>query len=271
VAGPDLPDWPDPVNPDLKVGTVMGAISQTPNVLNRDDTGQDATFTFEMYAAPADGEIVRVYWGDVLANTYEVKGTEAEGDPIPVTIPWNVIEQVKNNPALPVHYRIGTAGSPNEQRSDITHVSVDAVVLTPEAPEYLHLVEAPGGVLALSCNSLRGEKHAVQVQVPDLSEWVAANGKVTLTWTPYDEKGEGELTDAIKTQEITLTPETVKGFIWEVEPYETHILPTYVSPTNRSGWATTTYAFTFEGHEVISKAAEAPVQMWGAGGSCPLD
>lgn len=268
VAGPDLPDWPDLVNGDLKLGEAMGATSQTLNVLDRRDTLQDATFSFPMYAGPAAGEVVRVYWGDVLAGTYDVQGTEVEGDPIPVTIPWAVIEQVGNNAALNVHYRIGTANSPNEQRSGMTVVSVDAVVLIPEAPVFLHL-KGPNGDI-LTCGSLVKPDNSVEVEVPDLSRWLAAGDTVTLKWTPYDDKGGAELTDAILEQPIVLEPGQVKGFVWQVKPYERHILPTYESQTNQSGWATATYSFPFEGHTATSAPAEAEVHMYNAGGSCQL-
>ncbi|RRU23520.1 hypothetical protein [Stenotrophomonas sp. 278] len=271
VAGPDLPDFPDPVNGNLKLGEALGNTSQTPNVIDITDAGQPATFTIPMYANPVAGEEIRVYWGEVLAGTYPVDGTEAVDDPIVVSIPWDIIVEVGNNPTLDVHYRIGTAASPNEQHSQMTVVSVDAVQLVPEAPVYVGTTTAPGGADALTCSSLQGAEHAVHVEVPDLSKWLGEGDIVTLTWTPYDAEGGAELTAAIKVEDITLTAAQLAGFTWAVEPYATHILPTYESPTNRSGWASTVYAFEFEGRTATSLPAEAEVHMYYAGGSCPLD
>ena len=271
VAGPDLPDFPDPVNGNLKLGEALGGTSNTPNSLDLTDADQPATFTIPMYAGAVAGEEIRVYWGEVLAGTYAVTGAEAEDDPIVVTILWDTIVEVGNNPSLDVHYRIGTATSPNEQRSGMTVVSVDAVLLIPEAPVYVGLGPGPTGGDALSCDSLRGPDHAVHVDVPDLSQWLSEGDTVTLTWTPYDEKGGAELTAAMKIEPITLSAEQLKGFTWEVKPYDVHILPTYETPANRSGWASTVYAFEFEGRTATSKPAEAEVHMYDAAGSCPLD
>ncbi len=270
VAGPELPDWPDPVNPALGQPEVMGKISQELNVLTRDDNGQDATFTFDMYTPAVAGEEVRIYWGTELAVTYEVTGEETAGDPIPVDIPWEVIQRVNNNPALPVHFRVGHPGSPNEQRSETTLVAVDAVVLVPPAVQVPDAVDSPLGPM-VACRHLDGPLHAIRVQVPDLSDFLEVGDTVTLNWTPHrGNLEEDELTHAIFEEDIELDEETLRGFIWRVEPYENYILPTYEFPDYPTGYAYIKYTLQHGGHELTSETFRLVVAMFHGGDSCKL-
>lgn len=261
VIGPELPEWPDPTNPDLPVATVYGSDRSKPNQLTRDDQGKPAIVEFALYAPVAAGEQVEFYWNGkrVADASYTVQPGDAPGKTVVASIPWAVIAAAGNQPALPVHYRIHAPGSPNEQRSPTTLVDVKAIVITPPAPAFLKL--SPSGFL--NCQSLDGSDHAVLVQVPDLSTLLAAGDKVTLTWTPLPGlTGETELERAIKVETITLDATTVKGFVWRVQPYQDYILPTHdfdgASPIGR---ARAIYAFDHQSGSAVSETAEALIGM----------
>jgi hypothetical protein len=270
VVGPELPEWPDPVNPALPVATVFGGDRATPNQLTRQDNGAPATLEFNLYAPVAAGEEVDVYWGDTRVEEarYTVQAGDAPGKLVVVTIPWSYIEQAGNNAALPVHYRIHAPGSPNEQHSPTTAVSVDAVVIIPPAPAF----EKLSGNGMLNCTSLDGADRAVLVKVPDLSAYLGAGDTVTLTWTPLaGMTGEEVLDAAIKEEAIVLDAATVRGFVWRVQPYARHILPTYdPDGAGPAGRARINYAFTYKDEPVTSATAEAIVAMFDAAGACPL-
>jgi hypothetical protein len=272
VIGPVLPEWPDPVNPGLSVATVYGSGEDAPpNELLRDvDTGKPATLTFQLYTPLAAGEQVDFYWGGVrvVEARYIVQDEDAPGQDVTAQIPWSYIEQMGNDPSVPVHYRISAPDSPNEQHSPMTSVNVTAVVITPPAPQFLKL--SANGLL--NCSSLDGEDHAVLVQVPDLSAYLVAGDEVTVTWTPLaGMSGEDLLDEAIKEESISLDADTVTGFVWRVQPYETHILPTYdPEGAGNAGRARIKYSFTYKGELATSVTEERIVAMFTAGSSCPL-
>lgn len=272
VIGPELPDWPDPVNPALLAPLVHGTDPDKHNQLVReDDTGKPATLKFQLYTPLTAGEQVDFYWGgvQVLEARYIVTDVDEPGEERAVQIPWSYIEQMGNDPNVPVHYRISAPDSPNEQHSRTTLVDVKAVILVPPAPTFLKLSET--GVL--NCASLDGEDHAVLVQLPDLSAYLAAGDQVTLTWTPLAGiEGEEILGDAVKSEPITLDADTVTGLVWRVQPYEDHILPTYdPQGAGVAGRARIKYVFDYKGDPAISATEQKIVAMFIAGSeSCPL-
>ncbi|MCG7508984.1 hypothetical protein [Mesorhizobium retamae] len=274
VIGPDLPDWPDPTNPNLPIATVYGEISNTENILTEDDNGKDAKFSFRLYDPCNEGELIDIYWDNTVVPEaqYTVKQGDQPGNPVDAVIPWRYIEAGGNNHELPVHYRIGAPGSPNQQRSQVTIVDVGANVITPEKPVFLKLFEDR----ILTCSSLDfdGTNHAVLVQVPDLSKYLADGDTVTLNWTPLGStSGENILEDAIKEETVTLGPDhPATGFIWRVEPYDDHILPTFdPDGLGRVGRARIKYSFFYDNATRTSEQEEKLVGMYNAVGSCPLD
>jgi len=270
------PDWPDPINPALNLLQTRGKVTQTLDHLGREDAGLDAEQTFLAWTPINPGEIVEFYWNNTPVPEARRIVDEAlqPGDPIDVEIPWSYIEGAGNHPQIPVHYRIGKDGSNNWQHSPTAHVNVEAIVLTPDAPQFLGL-----SVIGwLSCVSLYEDEPnpldpSVRVQVPDLSQYLNDGDQLTLTWTPWNRLAGGEvIEDAIKTEVITLGGATpVTGFVWRVRPYEQHILPTY-NPEggSRDGRAQVVYSFELEGETVTSLPVEAVVSMHSAGGSCPI-
>jgi hypothetical protein len=270
VIGPELPEWPDPVNPQLVPPTVFGAASNIANELNAADFDQPARMEFELYDPCLPGEIVQAYWNGVLITEeqYVVVEGDMPGDVHNIAIPWRYIEAAGNQPNLPVHYRISVPGSPNEQHSKDTLVTAKAVVHTPPAPSFLRV--SSGGWL--NCDSLDPDDHWIDVQVPDVSKYAAAGDKITLTWKPFWHRVDQVLLeDAILVEEVELDAAMVTGFVWHITPYATHILPIYdADDSNHDGVGRVHYTLQFEGETITSLEVQAWVGMWDSAGSCDV-
>ncbi|WP_125358990.1 hypothetical protein [Stenotrophomonas sp. 278] len=275
VPGPGLPDWPDPVNPQLSAPRVFGAISNQLNVLTREDEEQDATLQLDLYAPLQAGEIIDIYWdGTPVSEASHIVGVDdLPGSQLTVFVPWSYIADAGNHPELPVYYRIRVPGSPNHQQSPTTYVNADAYTLRPPAPAFQKTVQSQYGE-ALVCSSLDGADHAVLLQIPDLSAWLADGDVVTVTWTPVARPaGEEILTEAIKEEPITLGEPgfPVTGFVWRVQPYIDHILPIHdVDPEgeDKRGRARGHYSFLLAGELIRSHRHECVVGMYTADGPC---
>lgn len=273
LPGPVYPELPDPENPALALAVVRGATSGVDNELRPEDNNQDADLEFVMYAPVTADEIIDFYWGATLVETarYKVAGTEQPGDLIEVKIPWAIIEAGQNNDDLKVHYRIGHPDSPNEQRSGMTSVKVNAIIITPEAPTFPDAILI-GDKLMLNCGALVDNKDYLRVEVPDLSAYLEAGDPITLTWTPYRGMNKEELIpEAVQEDIHTLLAEEVSGFIWKVGPYAEKILPTYdPGGEGNTGTAEIQYAFTFDGNPVTSRITTFWVGMYYGNNSCPI-
>ncbi|QPC85588.1 hypothetical protein GA830_01660 [Mesorhizobium sp. NBSH29] len=279
LIGPELPDWPDPTNPNLVAPKVFGEVSATENVLTVADNGLAAKLTLPLYAPLNEGEIIDFYWSTLRLSgaQYVVKATDLPGDEIEVSVPWSAIELEGNNPALPVHYQISHRDSPNHQRSPISEVDVSANIVVPEAPAFPDTVPI-GEWDVLNCTSLDYDpsepsiEHAVRVQVPDLSDYLSEGDELTLTWTPLDHWENGNLVpEAIKEEKVIIGGDTpITGFIWRVE-YDAYILPLYHTGQTGNGWATIKYSFVRDGTTITSAVSEAFVAMYNAATSCPIE
>lgn len=277
--GPDPdPEWPNPVNPNLGKVTVKGAESDTDNALTPDDENKPATLTFLLHSAFMKGDKVTFYWGGthISEADYEVQ----EGDPgkqVTAMVPWDYIEARKNG-VVPVHYKITRDGIPNASVSPSTDVTVTAIVLRPDAPEFLGgNIDDPVGWL--TCNSLydpddqTGAEAAIRVQVPDLEAYgLAAGAKVTMHWTAvHGYAGETPIPDIDKNETITLTEGNVNGFVWRVEPYSTHIEPIPNFSNNpKDGRARVWYTFELDGTTYTSGTDQRIISMHQLGAACPL-
>jgi hypothetical protein len=272
VIGPELPEWPDPENPTLAPAAVYGATSNVLNQLTREDTGLDARCDLTLYAPVNAGEVLKVYWNDAPAPVaeYIVQADDRADDVVSCKIGWEHIELAGNALEVPVYYTIGRPNSPNAQRSPLTKVNVDAVVIIPEAPSFLGQSENGW----LNCHSLDGDDHAVRVQVPDISRYLGAGDQVTLTWTPLTGLvGEDVLEAAIKVEPIILDAlHPATGFVWRIQPYATHVGPTY-DPDGPGGAAARGrihYTLTYKGETLTSETTESKVGMFDGTGGCDV-
>ncbi|MNM44892.1 hypothetical protein D3C81_558000 [compost metagenome] len=124
IAGQDHASAPALLNNDLARLEVRGEVSDLPNTLTAQDDGRDARVLLTLFEDPQLGEWLEVFWGSVAepATRYQVQPDDAAGKPLTLTVPWEIIEQEKNNSALPVFYR--TDNSVNQQLSSVTSVQV---------------------------------------------------------------------------------------------------------------------------------------------------
>lgn len=279
VIGPENPDpdWPDPVNELLLPAQVFGKSSQTLDTLRPEDSGQSAEVEITLYDPLVVGEIIEVYWGAVLVPqaTHTVQAEDQPGDVIPLEVPWTYIEQAGNQDQLPVHYRISAPDSTNEQHSPYNLVHVRAIVITPIAPTFLGKNSSD----YLTCESLCDPDDpsdldpAFRVQLPDLSQYLAEGDELILSWKLIAKpQGEEELEDAALVEPITIGPGTpATGFVWRVQPYETHIRPAYNPGAGyRECRGRVTYAFMWQGERVTSEQLEGKVGVYSAGGECDI-
>ncbi|MBF8777300.1 hypothetical protein [Pseudomonas fulva] len=238
VVGPERPNpdltWPNPLNPNLVAPTVRGKNSATDNVIDRSDANENATLTLPLYDNAKDEHVVDVYWHGRFAATHTVD-TALDAGGITVPIPWDIIFVAGNNPLLPVHYTLRESKEAlNEQVSATQSVNVDAVTVILPPPQFLRAVGN-----WLNCDSLRDtagvptNNMVLKVDIPDMSAFLKAGDDIELQWAPLigssDADGDDPVPDAQKTQCVTLDEFTVKGFVWEIEPYADHLLPTYTA------------------------------------------
>jgi hypothetical protein len=257
--GPTNPDEPNPVNPDLDPVIVRGD-SGTDNHLLPADAGKPATATLTLYDPPTEDDLITLYWNGVaVADTYTVLDTDKAGDDIELDVLWSEIE-AGGGPAAQVYYTLSHPDFVNDQRSPVTDVTVDAIPLVIEAPEYVDLSDVGGGNLILNCQSLRliGGVIGYRVHIP-ASDYLVDGQTVIIKWQL--EESDGTLvTSAEKTQTLPITADAkTKGIDWFVAPYATHILPAYTGTADKWAYAKTTYTLTIKGQPVPSETSSAIV------------
>lgn len=134
VAGQDHPDAPALLNTRLAKVEIYGAVSKQLNKLLPDDYELPAEGRLALHDNPEPGEKVLLYWGTISAPVakYEVQPGDTAGTVILFSIPWEFIDQDKENPALPVRYF--TDNGVNRQLAPTTPVNV-AIIIIRNLPE----------------------------------------------------------------------------------------------------------------------------------------
>jgi len=278
IVGPDLPNWPDPVNPGLPVPAIMGPVSGNTNELDISDNNQDAKFSVRVYDNASTGDAMDVYWGDqdVAAVTYTLDTGDTSGKLIELDVPWKAIEAAGNDYAVKVSYGIYNPGTPeNVQFCEAIDVKVSAITIpVPAMPIYPTQSEFLGQPV-INCSSLRrftdGES-GVPVLIPSLKNTVyklQAGSEITLTWQPYY-KGI-IISDATIIDKISLDDAMIKnGFIWEIKPFSRVADPIY-NLGDRIFELKTSYSFTVDGNRIESDFATADLTMrTGDNAPCPV-
>lgn len=277
VIGPINPaPWPDPVNTALLAPSVLGrAAGSVANTITDVDKGAPVDLSFIFYDPLVPGEIIKFYWGgvEVVEAMYTVTGTDVAGEAKAVEIPWSYV-QGGNNGEVQVSYRISFGSDSNQQYSVSQLVSVSFTV-TPDAPTFLG-ISSTGW---LNCNSLYVDptnptalEPAVRVQVPDLSAYLSAGDSVTLHWDPhFGRSGDAPIAGAELDQVIELNSLfPVTGFVWYVQPYDTHIAPTY-NGTSAGARVRISYSYLSAGGAIVkSEVEEILIGMFTAGSACEI-
>ncbi len=220
------------------------------------------------------------YWKGVVVPSaqYQIKTTDTDTTEIGVDIPWDVIKEGFNDPALPVHYRISAAPGfeDNEQHSRITEVNADAVTPVGPDPEFLGGRVGGGGVIYLNCDSLWDvppytNDPAIRVQVPDLSQkpiFLPDGTIIKMKWRVVDDVTGDPIPEVDFDDEITLGTEYPRtGFVWRV-PYADYIEPIF--GLSQDGTGQVSYSFTFGTEEAKSGTVEGNVSMHNGLVQCPL-
>lgn len=125
--GPENPDEPTPLNPNLGRLMVRGLVSALDNTLTPADYELDAIITLKLYQPANKGERIRVYWWRTALQSYVVSGDELPGADIQIKVPWITIRDTKNHPELRVYYTVFDEFSPNAERSLVTLVDVSVL------------------------------------------------------------------------------------------------------------------------------------------------
>lgn len=269
VAGPENPDEPDPVNPDLDAVVVVGASGGLPNTLTPADADTNATATFSLYEPALLGQQIALFYGNNSdpVDTYDIKGDEGPGFEVKMEIPWSRIDAHGNDPKVSVYYKIYTVGGNNYQYSIVTEVNVSAVVISLPAPRFLNL--SPSGFI--NCSTLQKPENGVDVQVPGNSRYFTAGMVVRLDWWGED-AGSIEIPGTRFPAEHTLLEHEVsEGFTLRVHPYDPHILSFYTGTSENRGVAYATYTVEIEGVPITSGETPNTLVLLGTGGgSCDI-
>jgi hypothetical protein len=273
VIGPTdpYPDFPDPTNPKLLAGVVLGSTAD--NVLVEADADKPFEFEFEIYDPVNAGEEIKFYWEGThvteadLTITTQTPGLTEKRD-----IPWEYVAATDNGPGKKMYYTIGDPDvTPNRQRSEITLVNVDdAIVLKPDAPTFPHI-----NGRWLICDSLQLPDYAIVVEVPDLSRWLNIGDTVDMSWQLFEGRtGTTPITDTLFEDSINLTSSAgaypVTGFQWRVQPYADYIAPAYNPPNHNDATTKVTYSFTLGVKTVTSETATAWLGMYLGDGGCAV-
>jgi len=273
------PEWPDPVNPRLPLPDVFGQHSTTPNVLGPEHDLLDAELRFELYEGLMEDDVMQFFWGGeyIVGADYTVLATDAAGDERTIVILWEYISRTGNT-TVPVHYEISRTSVPNKGISKSQDVVVNAVVIHPDAPEFVGV--NGGGWMTCSALDIPGDPAippAILVTVKDLSQYGLVDGDTVhlYWWALHSTSGDEEV--IAWDEPIELGEDyPVKGFTWRI-PYEDYVLPIYeFDSKDHSGRGFVRYEFesvlTASGKRVpvISDEGMAKFAMHGTQDPCDL-
>lgn len=270
MTGPENPDWPTPINDALPLPDVYGD-SNVKNELIAADEDKRVYATIELVTPLADDDTYQVYWNGIAIGVPYAVDTinDSVGDVIEIELDWDIIRRQGNSPALPVYYTLGNPGYKNEQESDRTEVKIEFLVISlpPAIPQ--NLISA-----RLTCRSLHweGTKFGFQILIPP-SEYLKAGMMIELEWKVYSTYLSPTPLPAATLIE-TLGPITPSqadsGFLWFVEPYDKHILPTWGGPLDQSGKAEVVYTLLIGGVPTSSVPSDTQVVLSAGSGTCEL-
>lgn len=275
TTGPVNPEWPDPINPALKVPEVYGE-SDVKNELVETDEDGPLRADIVLVDPLAIGDTYQLKWNGVDIGAPYVVEAEGEADPdTPISIDlephWDVIKRQGNSAQLPVHYTLSNANRKNNQESGRAEVKIEFLSVD------LPVAQAQDVAFEnyLTCNSLRlkGEAIGFNYLIPP-SEYLKAGMEVSLQWkayTTYDKPVEVPAAAKSQTYGPITAEEALNGFVWFIEPYAEHILPTFGGPLDQTGKAEVTYTLQVNGKPATSPASDHAVALPQGGGTCELD
>ncbi|MFK0088337.1 hypothetical protein ACIQUS_13710 [Pseudomonas sp. NPDC090755] len=162
VAGPVQPEFPALENPLLVPLPVVKG-KQGDNQLGDPDFELNALVELELPERMNAGDRLELFWGrhPQAVDFHVVQTDESAGTLVRFHVPWSIILEQGNHPALPMYYR--TFNGVNYQRSRAVEVLVDisrlAVLAWPEFPD----ADRWGWI---KCNSPQAPSLGVRIRVP---------------------------------------------------------------------------------------------------------
>ena len=172
---------------------------------------------------PEPGEKVLLYWGTISAPVaeYEVQPGDTAGTVILFSIPWEFIDQDKENPALPVRYF--TDNGVNQQLAPTTPVNV-AIIIIRNLPEPTFPDGGREGVLNCCANPRLWVHVKVHIEGNDAFD---EDDVVELRWQGCQgSNGTSPISGVAHSFETTLTLDQARnGFDVLVTDYQKLIAP----------------------------------------------
>lgn len=244
VPGPENPDRPDPINPNLKRVTVRGGgPAPEVNKINADDVGLPATATVTLHDPIVAGSRLRLYWGNFDNLAAEYLPTAADGgNPYTFTVPWDVIDKGPAAIDVPVFYTLDRVTGGNYEIAPATPVDVtEAVVVALASPTFPEADVMNDGVTPiLNCRSFVGSDHHLNVHIPPNSGALAVGDEIKVVVQGYSDYLGTQPAGTEWTTTITLTAAQVdQGFTLAVAPYDDHLLPIGLLGLVKATYATT--------------------------------
>lgn len=268
-AGPVNPN-PGPANPNLELVRVVGE-SNVENELIASDENKDVFAKIKLVDPVVVDDTYQVIWNGTAMGAPYVITTEIAGDDIDIKLDWDDIRLQGSDVAMPVWYLLtNTAHSNPQEPKDRTGVDISFLVVEYIEAEALHLV-AP--INRLTCSSLRwnsdGTKFGIEYRIPP-SAFLNAGDDVVVTWTGYTNFNTPQKVDSsVKTETFTNISEELatNGIVWLIEPYDVHLLPTWLSSA-QIGKGEVIYSIT--GKTGQSKPTNTAISLAQAGTTCTV-
>ncbi|MCU1728485.1 hypothetical protein NTD86_15980 [Pseudomonas sp. 7P_10.2_Bac1] len=274
MTGPTNPDWPNPVNPTLLFPDVYGK-SGVKNELVDTDENEPINARITLVAPLADGDAYQVLWnGRPIGAPYVIDTTnDSVGDTIEIPLDWDVIRAEGNSPVMPVHFNLSNPGFPhNDQESGRSKVKIEFLTITLPIAEPQKVV---GTVTKrLACNSLFFEdgKVGFKYLIPP-SDYLREGMTVDVEWKAYTTYNSPVEVPAAG-KKMTLGPiskqEETNGVLWLIEPFDTHLLPTWGGRNNQTGKGEVIYTLVVGGDPVSSLPSDTQVVVSAGTGTCDL-
>ena len=270
---PGNPD-PWPGNPALPPLMVVGA-SGVANKLIATDENKPVKAVIELVDPLVDGNVYQVWWGGAAIGAPYVIDTanDSDGDDIDIALDWDVIRLQGNSAEMPVTYEVSHPNIANPQEpKDPTKVEIEFLTVNLPTAEPQRLVGTT--TKRLTCNSLHTEdgKTGFEYLIPP-SDYLKAGMMVKVEWKAYTTYAAPVLVpDAGKIATLgPVTPEQeTNGLMWLVEPYDTHLLPTWGSATDQIGKGEVIYTLEIQGNPVPSTASDTQVVLSKGSGTCDI-
>ena len=202
--GPENPDEPKPVNPDLEFPRLVSS-QNADNVLDDNDYGQPADIFIQLYDVPPteSGQSITVWYDDEeLTPPYFLSPGEEGTEILAATVPWEVISK-KPNATIKIKYVLAVVLGNNPVWSEEEDVTVDITKIDLPPPEVQGLENG-----AIACPTLNfvppndgTSRRNLKVVIP-FSPSLIDRRVVTLKWGGFSDE---EATIPIPGTEVTKT------------------------------------------------------------------